>query len=67
MATALFRRLLRIKRENLGRYFDLFIYCELQVEARSDNSDSPLPHRVPPPKESVLGLENRRLKRAYRF
>ena len=30
-------------------------------------SDSPSPHRVPPPKESVPGQENRRLKRAYRF
>jgi WD40-like Beta Propeller Repeat len=29
--------------------------------------DSPLPHRVPPPKESLPGPENRRLKRAYRF
>src|SRR5271156_5928769 len=33
----------------------------------SSYSDSPSLHRVPPPKKSVPGQENRRLKRAYRF
>jgi len=46
------------------------ISCSLtadHMDYLSNYSDSPSPHRVPPPKESVPGQENRRLKRAYRF
>jgi hypothetical protein len=55
------------KREKLGRR-NLFIYSETQSGANTTVTAILLiPHRAVPPKGSLKSLENRRLKRAYRF